>query len=143
MDFSKQLLGRVYLVCFHAQVTPASAKAVVETLPDARAKAGRPLLFVILVQDGLQPPTAEARDYIMKATKQMMESCESIHNLHEGTSVGATVYRSLIRAMITMGGFRGQVFVHESFEAFTKQYATALGAPEAEVIAAANKMRGR
>lgn len=119
------LVKRIYLVEWTAQVDLATAKAVVGTLPSIRARAGVPLLLVIMPQDNLTPPTSDARDYILKATKEMLESCETIHNIQAGQSIGSMMYRSVIRGMITFGGLRGKVYIHESLEKFCEWLGTA------------------
>jgi hypothetical protein len=141
--YATGLSGRVYLVHWISQVELTAARAVVASLAAARKAAGHPLLFVHWPRDGVAPPTSAARSYIIESTPEMLRSCESIHNIQAGSGVGGMAYRAVIRGMITFGGFRGKVFVHESLPAFLGTFRGALGVDSAAVMKKVEELERR
>ena len=127
MAFRTGLIGNVFIV--RCMSVPASGenRAVLGVLREARRQLGTPVIFVNVIPDGVDLPSAEARSDMQAITPQLLECTDAIQLVIAGDGVMRTMMRSLVRAMTVAGRRGNKVAVHPSLEEFVRANEKSLG----------------
>ena len=127
------VVGRVFVAYWHRSPDILNVREATTGLARARLTVGAPLIVCAYVPEWVEPPPTDVRRYIIETTPEMLEYCESIHTVQEGDGILPSAFRTVGRAMVLAGGFRGRVFIHASLEDFLTNAREKLGTPEPDV----------
>jgi hypothetical protein len=128
MNYSMSVVGRVVLLRWHGAPQMRDAEAFERAFRDAQARLGPRLFLCSLVSAATDPPAADVRAHMIQRSRLLIESGASIHVVFDGTSLKASLLRTLVRGMILAGRFGDQIGVHDSLAAFLARVGSAAGA---------------
>jgi hypothetical protein len=115
MPFRSVLIHRIHLVRWSTPVL-ADAADIVKEIKGARAKVGRPLIGIAIVPTSVSPPEGEVRRAMIGGMNPLIESCESIHFVLEGSGFKNSILRSVVTNILLLAGKKGKVFVHGTLQ---------------------------
>ena len=127
MAFRTGLIGNVFIVRWLSVPASGENRAVLGELREARRRLGTPVIFVNMIPDGVDLPSADARADMQAITPQLLECTDAIQLVIGGEGVMRTMMRSLVRAMTVAGRRGNKVAVHSSLAEFVRANETSLG----------------
>jgi hypothetical protein len=107
-------------------------KAVVE----AHATVGKPLIYVAVFSPRIPPPADDVRKVMADNMDGMLEHCEAMHLVFEGTGFGHTMQRMAMASILLIAGKRKKVHIAPSLKDAISQSPRDMGA---EITAAVKK----
>jgi hypothetical protein len=94
----------------------ADVSAITSELPALRAHLDRPLLYLSVI-GAASLPKGNIRDELVSFYEALLESCESIHIVIEGTELEQSIKRSVIANVLLVVPARGRVFIESTLPA--------------------------
>jgi hypothetical protein len=120
-DFVSNRSGRLLVIRFQQALTLATFERCRRVISTTRASAGKPLLFVGVIPEGLPPLDGSVRKAVIGATPSMLEDCESIDITLLGGGLLHGLTRTVLRAMVVATRSTSQIFLHDSYEPLLKR----------------------
>jgi hypothetical protein len=127
MPFRSGLIGNVFIVRWLSVPASGENRAVLQALREATRQLGAPVVFVNMIPEGVDLPSAEARADMQAITPQLLECTGAIQLVIGGEGVMRTMLRSLVRAMTVAGRRGNKVAVHSSLAEFVRANEKSLG----------------
>ncbi len=85
-------------------------------LREHRAAAGAPLTLVMIFPPGFPYPTEPVREALKSYAPSALKLCASVFNVIEGSDVGASLFASANRSLLTTMGFANLVQTCDSLD---------------------------
>jgi hypothetical protein len=114
MAHRKILVGRVLAVAWR---TPEhdDLVSVIDELRRAEGALGRKLLYLSVI-GGRALPEGTVRDELVGFYRDLLQSCDTLHVVIEGTEFEMSIKRSVIANVLLVVHARGRVFIENSLE---------------------------
>lgn len=110
MPYESKLLGSTLVVAWD-RPDLADVRNVVSEVAQARRRVGQPLLYVAYIPDATATPEAPVRDAMSRSMPELLESCESIVFVLEGSGFKVSIGRAALAGIMLASGHRGRVHV--------------------------------
>lgn len=95
---------------------PQDLRRVDLAVAELHKRLGKPCLYLAIVPADAEAPSNEMRSAMIAGMSGMLEHCESIHFVIEGSGFKHTVLRSALAGILLVAGRRGRVFVHTTVQ---------------------------
>lgn len=77
---------------------------------------GTKLTYVAYIPDAMKAPEPEVRAAMVRSINKLLERCEHLHFILEGSGFGPSIGRSVMAGIILAAGQRGRIHIHASVE---------------------------
>lgn len=98
------------------QPTLADADRVLRELRETWARTRTPLLFVATADDMTKPPDEQVRRFFIEGNRLILDLCQSIHMIIQGTGFRVASLRGVAAAIFLVTGMRKRIFTHTSWD---------------------------
>lgn len=98
-------------------------RKIVTDVTDLHKRLGRSCIYLAIVPQDGETPSNEVRSSMIESMDKMLEHCETIHFVIEGSGFKHTVLRSAMAGILLVAGRRGRVFVHTSVDEAIRAFA--------------------
>jgi hypothetical protein len=95
---------------------PQDLRRIDFAIAELHKKLGKPCIYLAIVPQDAETPSNEMRSAMIAGMTAMLEHCESIHFVIEGSGFKHTVLRSALAGILLVAGRRGRVFVHTTVQ---------------------------
>jgi hypothetical protein len=117
MSHSRAVLGRVFLAVWDAgAVSMVDALQIPKAVADAYTNVGKPLIYVAVFSPRIPPPQDDVRKVMADNMDAMLEHCEAMHLVFEGTGFGHTMQRMAMASILLIAGKRKKVHIAHSIK---------------------------
>jgi hypothetical protein len=117
MSHSRALWGRVFLAIWDSgAVSMVDALQIPKAVSDAYTSVGKPLIYVAVFSPRIPPPQDDVRKVMADNMDAMLEHCEAMHLVFEGTGFGHTMQRMAMASILLIAGKRKKVHIAHSLK---------------------------
>lgn len=115
MAYTTAIVDRVFFVRW-SRVETRDVLQVQHEVEQARKRIGEPLVYVGIVPAASELPSDAVRKAMMDTMASMLEQCEVIHLVIEGSGFRQTIIRSFTAGILLVAGRRGRIVIDETLE---------------------------
>jgi len=116
MTCATGIVERLFLVRWDEPV-PSDVHRVVTEVGTASERLGQKLYFIAVTPANSKPPDEPTRRVFAANLPRLLERCESLHLIIEGTGFSSTVRRAVAAGLFLVSGKRKSMFVHDDIHA--------------------------
>lgn len=115
MSYTSALIERVLIIRWG---TP-QLEDVAAVLREAKAaKESKGTVYgLAIVPSDVEPPEDSVRKAMVASMDELLESCDSLHFVMEGSGFKHSIMRSVLSGLLLMAGKRGRIYVHDTVDA--------------------------
>lgn len=121
MAYSSTTLENIHVVRWQT-TEERDLRRIQSDVADLHKKMGRPCIYLALVPEDSETPSNQVRSAMIDSMAKMLEHCETIHFVIEGSGFKHTVLRSAMAGILLVAGRRGRIFVHTTAEEAVKHF---------------------
>jgi len=120
-DFVHSAAGCVLAIRFQRALTLESFERCQRLISATRKGAGKPILFVVVIPEGLPPLDGAVRKAVIGATPAMLRDCQSLDIALLGDGLVPRLSRTVLRGMVVATRSTSQIFLHDSKDQILKR----------------------
>lgn len=120
------LVDKVYVVRW-IQPNLADAQRVLAELESASKTLGGALIFIGIADQHTKPPDEDVRRIFSQNTDRILQMCQSIHMVIEGTGFRIAVLRSVATSIFMLSGKRNKIHISTTLREALGKVAAQLG----------------
>jgi hypothetical protein len=119
MSFETMVQGNVILLRWMIPDIK-DAPLIIKAVRDNSIAQGLKLIYVAVAPSDSPPPRDDLRKAMSDNVAAMLEYCQSVHLVFEGSGFGQTIKRAALASVVLVSGMRGRMFVYDSIDSLSK-----------------------
>ncbi len=115
MPYQSTMIGSALVVVWDRPELP-DVRRVVGEVAHQRRRLDEPIIYVAYIPDATATPEPAVRDAMSRAMPELLECCESIVFVLEGTGFKMSIGRAALAGIMLASGHRGRVHITGTIE---------------------------
>ena len=134
MSYRSMQLGRLHLMRWGTPTLDDTNRLVLE-VQRAHKSLKQPLIGVAIVPADAEPPRDDVRSAMVKRLDDLLQCCERMYFVMEGSGFRQSVMRSVLAGLLLAAGKRGRITVHSDVVTTLALVAPQIGYTIEEIVA--------